>query len=257
MPYSFAEYRLAHQLTGPAAPYSRQDYDSAMQHMKAFFNTGGLPAVQTFNSYEWRETLHNYVDTVILRDIIERHGVVNTQLLKYLTKTLITNAAAPFSVNKFFNMIKSQGHKISRETLIKYMDYLQDAFLIFKVPIYSESVRVRQTQPQKVYIIDNGLIQAYQITHKEMYHKLLENQVYFDLRRQNKEVFYYLTAEGYEVDFLAIAKSGARELIQVTWEMNHPETAEREQRALATATRQLGIPGRIITAQDYAVKGIA
>lgn len=256
LPYSLDEYRLAHSLASPKPPYSRQTYDCAQKQLQDFFAKGGFPAVQLMQLHDWRETLQGYVDTVILKDIIERYGVSNTALLKYLTKTLLLNAAAAFSVNKFYNDIKSQGYKVSRETLHNYMDYLEDSFLIFKVPFYSESIRAQQTHRYKTYVIDNGLIHAYSLQTKALYHKCLENQIYLDLRRQGKTVYYYNTTQNYEIDFVTVNKQGHQELIQVTWDMSAPQTAEREQRALAQAEKELGIKGRIITGRDYAVKGL-
>ena len=71
------------------------------------------------------------------------------------------------------------------------------------------------------------------------------------MRRQGKDIYFYNTAEGYEVDFVAVDKDGSRELIQVTLDMSDPKTAERENRALIHAEKELGIKGRIITLKDY------
>jgi predicted AAA+ superfamily ATPase len=256
LPYSFDEYRIANDLKAPAPPFGRQAYDVANKQMMAYLMKGGFPAVQQMQTNEWRETLQGYVDTLILKDVIERHKVTNITLLKYLTKTMLVNAAAPFSVNKFFNDVRSQGHKVSRETLYHYIGYLEDAFLIFNVPLYSESVRAQQTIPNKIYAVDNGLIHAFSLNIKELYHKFFENQVYLDLRREGKDIFYYNTQDGYEIDFVTVDKNGERELIQVTWDMRDVKTAEREQRALVAAEKELGIKGRIITSREYAVSGI-
>ncbi len=253
LPFSFDEFRLANNLSAPKPPFGRQAYDIANKQMLDYFNKGGFPAVQHMQAHDWRDTLQGYVDTVILKDIIERHKVQNIALLKYLTKTLIINSAAPFSVNKFYNDIKSQGYKVSRETVYNYLDYLEDAFLIFTVPIYSESVRAQHTISNKVYTIDSGLINAFSLKAKDLYHKFLENQVYLDLRRQGKDIFFYHTKEGYEIDFVTVDKNNNRQLIQVTWDMSDPKTAEREQRALDMAEQELGIKGRIITSREYAI----
>jgi len=254
LPYNFNEFRLAHDLPTLKPPFGRQAYDIANKQLKDFFSKGGFPAVQAMQSHDWRDTLQSYVDTVILRDIVERHNISNISLLKYLTKSLLVNAAAPFSITKFYNTIKSQGYKVSRETLYHYVDYIEDAFLIFNVPLYSESVRAQHTIPNKVYAIDNGLIHAFSLKINDLYHKFLENQVYLDLRRQGKDIFYYRTKDGYEIDFVTVDKMGERELIQVTWDMSDPKTADREQRALDQAERELGIKGRIITSRDYSVR---
>jgi len=257
LPYSFDEFRTAHHLSKPKPPFGRQAYDVGNKQMLDYFTKGGFPAVQSMETHDWRDTLQSYVDTVILKDIIERHSITNITLLKYLAKTLLVNAATSFSVNKFYNDIKSQGYKVSRETIHNYIEHIEDAFLIFNVSFYSESIRAQQTKSNKIYAIDNGLINALSLKIKDIQHKFLENQVYLDLRRQGKEIFYYKTQDGYEIDFVAVDKRGERELIQVTWDMSDPKTAEREQRALNQATKELGINGRIITSREYAVKQLS
>lgn len=139
---------------------------------------------------------------------------------------------------------------MGRETIHNYMDYLEDAYLIFTVPLYTESLRA-QNVPKKIYAIDNGLIQANALRINHAYNQLLENQIYLDLRRQNKDVYFYNTQKGYGIDFVTVTKDGDRELIQVTWNMDDPRTAEREQRALQAAQEELDIPGRIVTLKDY------
>jgi predicted AAA+ superfamily ATPase len=249
-PYSFKEYLTAHQLEMPKPPFGQKAFDITRQYVLNYFAKGGFPAVQHMPDNEWRETLQGYVNTVILRDIVERHNVSNIVLLKYLTKFLLANAASPFSVNKFHNDIKSRGYKAGKETIHNYLDYLEDAYLVFSASLYSESLRA-QNIPKKFYAIDNGLIRANTLKINSAYNQYLENQVYLDLRRQGKEVYFYHTEKGYEVDFVTVDKNGEREIIQVTWDMSDPQTEEREQRALQAAINELKIPGRIITLRDY------
>src|SRR3989338_8126796 len=85
------------------------------------------------------------------------------------------NTASLFSVNKLFNDIKSQGYKVAKDTLYSYLSYLEDAFLIFSVPIFTESLRHMQTTPKKIYGIDNGLIIANTFNLSENFGKLFEN----------------------------------------------------------------------------------
>lgn len=250
-PYSFREYLAARNITHKKQPMGQASFDMMRQQLLNYFSTGGFPAVQSMPKNEWREALQGYVDTVILRDIVERHKVTNISLLKYLIMTLLKNSAAPFSVNKFYNDIKSQGYQVSKDTIHNYLEYIQDAFLVFCIPHYSESLRVKQNRPKKVYAIDNGLINAISININHNYGKLLENLIYLDLRRQKKTIYYYNTSDGYEVDFVTVDSDGNRELIQVTWDMSDTKTIEREQRALSQGEKELDIKGKIITARDY------
>lgn len=250
-PYNFTEYLTAHQLALPKKPFGQKSFDIMRAHLLSYFETGGFPGVQNMNLDEWRDSLQGYVDTLILRDVVERHNITNIALIKYLAKTLLANAATIFSLNKFYNDIKSQGFSASKDTLHNYLGYLEEAYLIFTVPMYSESTRLKQTNPKKVYAIDNGLINAMTLKINDIQNKYLENQVFLDLRRQGKEIFYYKTADGNEVDFVTVDKEGQREIIQVTWDMSDPKTADRETRALKQAEQELGFSGKIITLRDY------
>ena len=251
LPYDFREYLSAHQQTLPGKPFGKAAFDILHHHLLQYFATGGFPGVQHLPPDEWREVLQSYVDTVILKDIMERHQIKNISLLRYLTLTLLKNAAARFSINKFHNDLKSQGYRVNKDTLHQYMTYIEDSFLIFRVSHYSASERLKQTQPKKIYVIDYGLLNAISLPLTKDQGRALENLVYLDLRRQGKTVYYYTSQQGYEIDFVTVALDGTRELIQVTWDMSDPQTAEREQRALAAGQAELGLDGRIITVQDY------
>jgi len=159
--------------------------------------------------------------------------------------------AAPFSINKFYNDIKSQGYKAAKDTLYSYLDYLEDAFLVFPVPIFTESLRHRETTPKKIYAIDNGLVLANTFNLSDNLGKLLENQVYLDLRREGRKIFYYHTSDGYEVDFVTQDAEGNYEMIQIVWDANDPKTLEREKQALQQAGKELGFSGRLLDYRDY------
>lgn len=99
--------------------------------------------------------------------------------------------------------------------------------------------------------VDNGLLNANTFNFSLNFGKLLENQVYLDLRRQKKEIFYYNTSEGYEVDFITKDQQGHYEIIQVVWDQSDPLTFERDERALKSAEKELGIKGTIINREKY------
>lgn len=253
-PYSFREYWKAQAIEYPKTPIGKKTIDQFYQHFRNYFSIGGFPAVQYLHENERRTVLQSYIDTVVFRDIIERYKITNISLIKYLIKILIKNVASPFSVHKFYKDIKSQGFKISKDTVYQYMDYIEDAFLSFSVPIFSESLRKMQMNPKKIYVADNGLIYANRIGISDTLGSLFENQIYLDLRRQGKEVWYYLTEDGYEIDFVVKNPDGSFELLQVVWDISDSKTFEREKRALKQAEKELGIKGKILTSQDYIIE---
>ncbi len=250
-PYSYPEYLACHHLELPSLPFGKKGLDYHRKFLLDYFRVGGFPAVQGRNPNEQVEMLQSYVETVVFRDIIERYKIENIALLKYLILSLLKNCSSPFSVNKFYKDMQSQGYKVAKDTLYLYLTYLEDAFLVFTVPIFTESLRKLQTTPKKIYAIDNGLSSANTFNLSDNRGKLLENQVYLDLRRQKKKIFYYLTADGYEIDFVTQDLQGNFELIQVTWDKNDEVALKREERALHQAEKELGFPGRIIDYESY------
>jgi uncharacterized protein len=251
LPYDYLEYLAAHHLERPSKPLGQKTLDFHRSYLLKYFQSGGFPGVQSMPQNEHLETLQNYVETVIFRDVIERHQISNTSLMKYFISFLLKNISAPFSINKFYNDIKSQGYKVGKDTLYAYLTYLEDAFLVFAVPIFSESLRHMQNKPKKIYAIDNGLIIANTFNLSENLGKLLENQVYLDLRREGKKIFYYQTSDGYEIDFITQDIQGKHEMIQVVWDSNDQETLEHETRALRQAEKELGFPGKLLDYKAY------
>lgn len=254
-PYSFIEFLNAHAIASPKRPFGKKSLDIMRQHLLDYFRCGGFPGVQELSSLVRTETLQGYVETVILRDIIERHKVENIALLRYFINFLMKNVASPFSFNKFYNDIKSQGFRVGKDTLYNYFDHLSDAYLFFAVPHFSDSVREMQTSLKKVYVIDDGLLQANTFAADSDWGQLFENLIYIDLRRQGNEVFYYKTKSGYEVDFIA-KKEGKLQMFQVAWETQDSETLAREMRALNEAEQELQIRGKIVDFASYLEKGL-
>lgn len=251
LPYNYIEYLYAHNYELPSRLFAQKKLDVQRKYLLEYLRVGGFPGIQHLPHKERVETLQNYVDTVIFRDIIERHQISNAALLKYFIGFLLRSTAAPFSIHKFYNDIKSQGYKVAKDTLYSYLSYLEDAFLIFSVPIFTESLRYMQTRPKKIYAIDNGLVGANTFKFSENVGKLLENLVYLDLRRQGRKIFYYQTQDGYEIDFITQDIHGNYEMIQVVWDAQESQTLEREMRALKQAEQELGFPSRLIDFKSY------
>jgi predicted AAA+ superfamily ATPase len=250
-PYNFQEYLTSKEIPLPSKPFGKKVLDQYRVHLLGFFQRGGFPGVQALPTHERLETLQNYVEVVVFRDIVERHKVSNIKLLKYFVNVLLKNASSRFSIHKFYKDINSQGYKAGKDTLYNYLEHLEDAFLIYTVPIFTESLRILETTPKKIYAVDNGLINANTFNLSLNFGKLLENQVYLDLRRQKKEIFYYHTSKGYEVDFMTRDREGHYEMIQVVWDQSDSLTFEREERALKAAEKELGITGKIIDWEKY------
>lgn len=216
--------------------------------MRRFLMRGGFPEVQSLQEQYRPRILQEYVDVVILRDIIERYHVTNTQALRAMVRHLLAAPATLFSVNKFYNDLKSQGMSCTKDTLHDYLDYLHDAYLVYPITIFTRSERVRRTNPRKVYIIDTGLINAFLHQPQSDWGHLLENFVYLELRRLGLKIEYYRTKENIEVDFITTTLQGEKALYQVALNLNDAATREREIRALELAMKECRIEiAKIIT----------
>jgi hypothetical protein len=180
--------------------------------------------------------LRDYVDVVMLRDVIERHAVRQVEALRWLVRHLLGNAAGLFSAEKFYGALRSQGYAVAKDSVHALLAHLEDCFLIRCVWMESNSERQRMVNPRKVYPIDTGLIPIFDRARRANLGHALETCVLLELERRRAEVTYVRTASGYEVDFLARFPTGEEALIQCCADASDPATAERELRALVEAS---------------------
>jgi hypothetical protein len=250
-PFSFNEFSAAHQYPALQGPYGRISLDTLTLRLRNYLDQGGFPEVIHFNQEERQQTLQDYVNVVVFRDVIERHNITNITLVRYLVKALLKNVGSLFSVHKFHNDLKTQGIAVGKTTIHHYLSYIEDAYLAFTVPLYSESLRKTHANPRKIYAIDSGLAHACTFGFSENIGHYFENLVYLDLRRAGHEVYYYLTKNRKEVDFLSRDLYGKLYLFQVCWNMDDAETQQREMTALKEAEQELKITGICVTPHTY------
>ena len=241
-PFSFRE-ALFHEGIGDI-PVSRPGSKKRAlleNRFRRYLLNGGFPEVQSVADHHRIRILQEYVDVVILRDIVERYQVGNILPLRALIRHLLAAPATLFSVNKFYNDLKSQGVSCGKNTLHEYFEYLKDAYLIYPVLIHSRSERAKRVNLRKVYVIDTGLANAFLHQPQSDWGRLLENFVYMELRRQGLDIEYYRTENGLEVDFITTDLRAAQMLYQVSLDLRDNSTRERELRALTTAMQETGI----------------
>lgn len=216
--------------------------------IRQYLVTGGFPEVQTLDDRMRVRVLQEYVDVVILRDVVERHAISNIVPLRAMVRQLLGSPACLFAVNKFFNDLKSQGTACGKNTLHDYLAHLVDTYLVFPVSIHTHSERVKQVNPKKVYPIDTALAAAFMPVLTPNWGQQLESLVFLHLRRTGGEITYYRTREGYEVDFHVVDHLGEQALFQVCADMAQEKTKEREIRALIAAMNELDLSqGTVVT----------
>lgn len=246
-PFSFHESLIYEGIPIDPSPRPGAKQRALLQNrFRSFQLKGGFPEVQEVDDVLRIRILQEYVDVVILRDVVERHQIGNIQPLRALIRHLLSSPATLFSVNKFYNDLKSQGIACGKNTLHEFLDHLSDAYLFYPVSIHSRSERAKRVNPRKVYAIDTGLVNAFSHQPGTDWGHLLENAVFMELRRFESAIEYYRTASGYEVDFITTAHDGEHSLYQVSTDLNTPSTREREVRALNEAMGETGIRQGII-----------
>lgn len=238
-PFSFEEYLRHHRLAIPERPDSLTAAQrSALERaFLDYLDVGGFPEVQGLDTAARHSLLHDYVDVAIFRDVVERHGVTNIVALRWLVRQLLGNAAAPFSVEKFYATLKSQGFSVSKDTVHQMLSYLEDCFLVRTLWVEADSERRRMVNPRKAYPIDTGLIPLYDRTGRLNTGHALETTVMLELERRGLSITYVRTPGGHEVDFLTRSAEGKIELIQVCADATTEATLVRELRALEEAGR--------------------
>jgi len=252
-PFSFEEYLKFHELfPGRPKTFGANTSSLLRKAIKEYLEVGGFPEVQKLDSGLRIEILQGYIDSVLLKDIIERYKVSNINVLKHLVRHIMNSSGGQFSVNKFYNTLKSMSIKCTKNSLYEYLDHLTDSFLFYKVPIHSRSEKSRLINPSKIYTVDTGLLNAMTFRNSYNYGPLLENIVFMHLRRQGYDTEYVHTKDGHEADFFARHKiSGEAQLIQVCWDMSDKKTFERELQGLKSAMDEFSLPaGTIVTWDD-------
>ena len=117
-----------------------------------YFTWGGFPEVQDCDPYTRNEILQSYVDAVVFRDVVERCGLGNVMALRFMIKSVMNAPGQKFSVTKFSNTLATLGVKCSRNDLYRCLDALADAYLVFRVPLHSQSAQIQRVNPDSIII---------------------------------------------------------------------------------------------------------
>jgi predicted AAA+ superfamily ATPase len=241
-PFSFRE-ALRHRGEEPTERVDRlppATRSAVEKRLREYLVAGGFPEAQGVGKRPMdRATrlslLQGYVDTVLFRDVIERHAVSQVAALRWIIRHALRNPCGSFSAHRLHTDLRSQGYNIAKDTVHALLDHLIDVFVIAAVPVATESERRRNTNPRKLYPADPGLIDAFDTSGRPNTGHALETTVFNELSRRGAAVSYVKTSEGFEVDFLAQHPDGRQELVQVCADAADTATWQRETRALDAA----------------------
>lgn len=246
-PDEYTEYPLSFKefiaFKGIKANRYTEEGAALMANMfNSYLLTGGFPQAVLANVETERvKLLQAYFNTMLFRDMIEHYNIsASPSVVRYFLKRVFNNITKPSSVNNIYNDLKSQGLKLSKDSLYQWLDYACNIFLLYKVPKYSKSVIKQSTSLSKYYVADFALAKSVLLPQSEEKGKALENAVYMHLARhlnENEQIYYF--NEGAECDFVIANDEGVKELIQVCWELDEFNTP-RECGGLCAASAATG-----------------
>ena len=217
-----------------------------------YLSRGGFPETLKATENTRLRVLQEYFEVLLLRDVVERHGIAQIPAVRFLFTLLFGQIAQLCTQNKLHERMKASGHRVDKTLVSECLKWFEDCFAVFTVPMYSESFSKRSVNPKKVYVIDTGLAAHVNMGVSQNLGRLLENAVYLQMRRRQNPIFYFKTKSGKEVDFLVIEanmsaesasarKRGDLSLTQVCLELDDEDTRKREVSALDEAMGELGL----------------
>ena len=208
--------------------YSSENESLVRRSLEDYLNWGGFPEIVLAEEALRSIILSEYASLMLYRDVVERYGVRNEILMREMLRHAFRNTANLINVSKLHRDMKSLGLNVSKNTLFEYLGYLEDAFLIFPLPLAAESLRKQAHNPKKLHVIDPGLISAFKANPgRDVGHKL-ETAVFLEVRRRRRDLHYH--ANGGEID---LCDGSGSMFINTCWSLVEAETIEREAAQMA------------------------
>lgn len=236
LPFSLSEIFAYYGLDMYAVPQEKQT-DAAII-VDDYLHNGGFPETMLSRSLT-KNYLGTLYDSIIWKDIVQRHHIRNTDDLHNLAGYLLSNFCNPFTAN---DVTDELGLK-SVATTQKFCNYLTEPYLFFYLPRFNNKLKLMKKAPQKVYVVDNGFVLASAFNLSENLGRLLENQVFIELLHRGydveKTLFYYRSRNDKEVDFVTRKGAKVDQLIQVCYDMSSFKTAKREIDSLIECASEL------------------
>lgn len=191
-----------------------------------YLKYGGLPMRFSLEEISLEAYLSDTYDAIVVKDIIQRNNIKDTNLLNMILAFLMDNIANPFSARSIVAALKQEGINTTVETVIAYIDYIKKAMVVYSAQRYDIKGKKLLTTNEKYYTVDLGLRNCVKASSEIDYNKLYENIVYLELLYRGYDVKVGKT-DDYEIDFVAYKGSDTL-YVQVCYLLASAETVERE-----------------------------
>lgn len=250
LPFDFSEFLIAKKFTiDPQYAALPEKHGELLNLMESYLQNGGFPEVVVSN-LDPKDYLDVLFDALLFKDVVKRHRVKLSTQVGTLGTHLINNFASLYTVRKLMEILNLK----SATTTEKYINYLEEAYLVFSLLRHSHKSIQRIKSPRKVYAVDNGFVSAKAIQHSPDKGKLMENLVFMELVKRgykpNRELFYYKTRNDREIDFVLKKGYQVIELMQVCYDLTNPDVEQREIKALVEAGEELKVSDLTVITWD-------
>jgi uncharacterized protein len=242
-PFSFAEFlRFKGMHQGIAGRQDTRKKALISRWFEEYFKTGGFPQyIDTGNDLY----LKSLYESILYRDVMVRNHLTHEHEVSMLVNYLAGNVSRLISYNSLTGIT---GVK-NPTTIKKYLDFLQDTYLLFQISKYDFSIKKQIQNPKKIYFIDHALVSRLGFRFSENHGRLLENLVFIELRRRGKEVWYHHGK--HECDFIIRTKETVTEAIQVCYSLSEEAVRKRELTGLTEAMQCYKLKhGTILTREE-------
>ena len=239
LPFSFKEF-LEFKKVNIKSLFSTEDKIKIKKEFREYLKEGGLPEYLMTQNKDYLRSLY---DSILYRDILVRYKLTNEKALKELIYFCANSIAKEIS----FNSVKKILGLGSSTTVRDYFSYLENSYLLFLVPKFNYSLKKQLIANKKVFLIDNALAINLGYRFSEDKGRLLENLVAIELKRREKEIYYY--QEKNECDFLIKEGTKIVEAIQVCYEFNK-ENNDKELKGILEVMKKFNLKKGLILTLD-------
>jgi len=243
-PFSFQEFlKFKGYALAEKALLLTRERGKIRGYFSEYLREGGMPEYIKYNDLD---ILKRIYDDILYRDIVARYKIKEVEALREIGLYFLSNISNLFSYNK----LKHALHLGSINTVKNFAGYLENAFMIFVLNIFSYSLKQQWIAPKKIGCIDNGLANAVAFKFSENRGAFLENLVGIELKRRGEQVYYYRGGKEREADFLVKRGRKIEDVIQVSLEIGRAGTKDREIEALLSALKEFKLKQGLILTED-------
>ncbi len=235
-PLSFREMLRSKGIDVDDKNFEYKNATSINKYLEEYFRFGGLPEVG--NVQDKRSWLNGLYGKIFFGDLLTRYSVRNDKALKFIVQKLAESIKQPISYSRIVKLVSSIGTKISTDTVIDYLGYMNESWLLIPMSNYASKF-VEKASNKKYYFIDNGILNLF-LTDPNT--SLLENMVAINLYKKFGDDVAFFNSN-IEVDFYVPSQKLA---VQVSFSLKDEDTKKREVRALDKISSLVDVEERYI-----------